>query len=96
MTALITELQRTDASTHEKRSLIDRNPTGPSSKEGEDEVVFFKDRLYVPNDSSVRKTLIAPLKSWKSIQKHPAADEWIAAAYRELNLILNWKTWIEA
>jgi transposase InsO family protein len=58
MTALIAELQRTDAFTQEKRRRLDQDPTGPWSKEGEDELVFFKDRLYVPGDYSLRRALI--------------------------------------
>jgi transposase InsO family protein len=59
MTALITELQRTDVFSQEKRSQLEHDPEGPwSLKGGDEEVLFFRDRLYVPEDYSLRKALI--------------------------------------
>jgi len=58
MTTLIAELQRTDGFTEAKRQYIDEHPDGPWSKEGEDNVVFFKDRLFVPDDRALKRALL--------------------------------------
>ena len=61
MVSLIADLQRTDAFTQAKRMQVDQNPKGPWSKEGEDELLYFRERLYVPKEGeSMRKALYVP------------------------------------